>query len=163
MKHKRIVIVGPPGSGKTYFSIKIADYYNLSVIHLDSFYYDKNGKSIGNKAFETILKELLSKDEGIIEGFYLNTLKERVAWSDIVFFLDLNKDDVLQGLNDRKEYKSNDCQFDRSDELNTFPEWWNNYETRLRQIVYDCLDGCDKKVIIFHSRKEMDQYLKELK
>ena len=163
MENKKIIVVGPPGSGKTHISQIIAEYYNLPVIHLDSFYYDENGKSIGNRAFEIILKELLSKDEGIIEGFYLSTLKERIEWSDIVYFLDLNKEDVYQGLFDRKDIKSDDCHFDRSNEINTFPEWWNNYQTRLRQIVYDCLDGCNKKVIIFHSRKEMDQYIKELK
>ena len=163
MENKKIIVVGPPGSGKTHFSDIISKYYNLPVIHLDSFYYDENGKSIGNRAFEIILEELLSKDEGIIEGFYLSTLKERIEWSDIVYFLDLNKDDVYQGLFDRKDIKSSDCRFDRSNEIDTFPEWWNNYETRLRQMVYDCLDGCNKKVIIFHSRKEMDQYSKELK
>ena len=144
MENKKIIVVGPPGSGKTHFSLKLSEYYYLPVIHLDSFYYDKNGKSIGNNSFEIILKELLSKDKGIIEGFYLSTLKERINWSDIIYFLDLSKDDVYQGLIDRKDNKSSDCRFDRSNEIDTFPEWWNNYQTRLRQMVYDCLDGCNK-------------------
>ena len=160
LKHKKIVVVGPPGSGKTYLSTQLAERFDLPVIHLDSIYYDESGKSIGDESFMVILKEILTKDEGIIEGFYLNTLKERVAWADIIFFLDMNKDDVYQGLKDRKDIKSIDCHFNREGEIDSFPKWWDTYETRLRYIIYDALKDCPSEVVIFHSRKEIDQYLK---
>ena len=160
--HKKIVIVGPPGSGKTYFSHKLSECFDLPLIHLDSIYYDESGKSIGDEAFIVALKDLLTKDEGIIEGFYLNTLPDRLSWADIIFFLDLNKEDVYQGLNDRKEFKSDDCYLNRDGEIDSFPQWWNTYETRLRQTVYNYLKDYTDKSIIFHSRKEIDEYIEDL-
>ena len=39
---KRITIFGPPGSGKTTFSLKLAKHLNYPLLHIDKIFFQKD-------------------------------------------------------------------------------------------------------------------------
>ena len=164
MNKKKIIIFGLPGSGKSYFAKCLHQITNIELIHLDNLLVDKNTKRINIKHLEVTLKELLEKEEGIIEGYYPYNLKERLDWCDICYFFDLSKEEVYEGLKERINVESDDCPFIRSeDELEEFENHYQLYIKEKKPRLIELINNYkDIKIITFHSRKEVNDYLKEL-
>ena len=89
---EKILIIGIPGSGKSTFANKLGKILNQEVIHLDKF-YRKSGWVVAYTKSEwlELVKNLVSKEQWIIDGNYHNTLDIRLSASDIVVFLNFNK------------------------------------------------------------------------
>lgn len=90
-KYKRIIVIGNNGSGKSYISDKISEITRLPVIHLDMLYWRPNWEVPSNDEWTSIQKELVEKNEWIIDGNHTTTLELRFASSDLILFLDLNR------------------------------------------------------------------------
>ena len=52
----RILVIGCPGAGKTYFAKKLKEITGLPVIHMDNLYWNKDKTSVD---LETLKKKLL--------------------------------------------------------------------------------------------------------
>ena len=89
---EKILIIRIPGSGKSTFANKLGNALNREVIHLDKF-YRKSGWVVAYTKSEwlELVKNLVSKEQWIIDGNYHNTLDIRLSASDIVVFLNFNK------------------------------------------------------------------------
>lgn len=156
MQENKIIVIGPPGSGKTYLSNILGKCFNLPVIHLDEIYY-QNDKPIKAKAFDLIIDELLKQDKWIIDGHYFFNLHKRIEKCDSIYFLDLSREEVYQSLINR-----NDDAWYKERGIKDFDNWFNNYETNIRNEIYHLINNCNKKVTTFHSREEVNEYIKTL-
>ena len=156
MQENKIIVIGPPGSGKTYLSNILGKCFNLLVIHLDEIYY-QNDKPIKAKAFDLIIDELLKQDKWIIDGHYFFNLHKRIEKCDSIYFLDLSREEVYQSLINR-----NDDAWYKERGIKDFDNWFNNYETNIRNEIYHLINNCNKKVTTFHSREEVNEYIKTL-
>ena len=91
-QRNKILIVGGPGSGKTYLSKKIKQHLRLPVFSSDNFFW-KEG-SLENKRpkqeREKMLRELLSKKKWVLEGVFFSWIKPAVAEAEIIIFLDVH-------------------------------------------------------------------------
>lgn len=96
-KYKKIIIIGSPGSGKTYCSKKISEITNIPVYHLDDFYWDKNWIEKEHSEWMKIQRELLSCNKYIIDGNYLNSLEMRINKSDLIIYMDKKMIVCLKG------------------------------------------------------------------
>lgn len=90
MRHRKIHIIGGPGSGKTYSSKKLHEETSLKPYDLDQIFWDQSDNSY-IRASEGLraekLKEILSKDSWIIEGAYYKWLEESFRKADIIIIL----------------------------------------------------------------------------
>lgn len=86
---KKILILGGPGSGKTFVSVKLSEKLNIPVYHLDHYYYKPNWVVVDRVEFIAKQKEIIQYDKWIIDGNSITTLAERLEKSDIVIFLDI--------------------------------------------------------------------------
>jgi adenylate kinase family enzyme len=88
----KILVIGIPGSGKSTFANKLGKVLNREVIHLDKL-YRKTGWVVAYTKDEWIdlVKNLVSKEQWIIDGNYANTLDIRLSAADTVVFLNFNK------------------------------------------------------------------------
>ncbi|MEF9992664.1 MAG: AAA family ATPase [Romboutsia sp.] len=85
--HRKILVIGCPGSGKTFFSKMLSNLMNINLYHLDDLYWGHEWVEKDYKKWNEILENLLSEEEFIIDGNYLKSLKLRVQKSETIIKL----------------------------------------------------------------------------
>lgn len=87
----RIVIIGPPGAGKTEFADQLGQLLGIeSVNHLDRYFWKPGWVRTTEEERHSIILKLLEKDEWIIEGNFLDTIDDQFLQADIVIWLKLS-------------------------------------------------------------------------
>ena len=94
---KKIIVIGCPGSGKSTFARKLRDLTGLPLYYLDMLYHRRDRTTAPRDEFDAALKDILARDEWIIDGNYQRTLPLRLAACDLVFFFDLPLSECLEG------------------------------------------------------------------
>ena len=88
---KKILIIGCPGSGKSFFSREFARKTGLPLIHLDYWYHQDiwDAEPLLKKAqWRKRASELILQEAWVMDGNYKSTLDIRVPAADTVIFLD---------------------------------------------------------------------------
>lgn len=91
MTEKRICVIGRPGSGKSTFSMKLAEKTGLPLVHLDKIWWKENWVESTREEFDKKLDEILDQDAWIIDGHFSRTLKKRCEKTQILYVYDLPK------------------------------------------------------------------------
>lgn len=63
-------IIGSPGAGKSYLSLKIFNKYNIDYYELDNIYWLKNWQRQDNDTFRKKVTDIMTNDSWIIDGYY---------------------------------------------------------------------------------------------
>ncbi|NHJ05838.1 MAG: hypothetical protein EAX90_13510 [Candidatus Heimdallarchaeota archaeon] len=66
----RIVIYGPPGSGKSTLTNKLSEIFQVNHIHLDDVFWDPDWTMPTEKEFKSRVKRILIGEKWIIDGNY---------------------------------------------------------------------------------------------
>ena len=161
---KKIIVIGCPGSGKSTFSKRLKEITNLPLYHLDMLYHYEDGSHITREEFKDKLKDIFKDDEWILDGNYQGTLEFRIRECDTIFLLDYPMEVCVKGAEDRVGIKKDDIPW--------FEETLNeDFKKRIMKFSEECLPEIyglidkykeEKEIIIFKTRKEADDYLKEL-
>ncbi|QFG00561.1 DNA topology modulation protein [Psychrobacillus glaciei] len=91
LKHKRILIIGSSGAGKSTLSTKLAEKWQLPLIHLDALFWNAGWVPTPKPEFREKIQEKLKEDEWIIDGNFDSTLELRAKYADLIIFLDFPK------------------------------------------------------------------------
>lgn len=94
-KKKKIIVIGCPGSGKSYFSKKLSAITKLPLYHLDLLYWRPNWQTTPADEFREKVIKVIEEPKWIIDGNYNSTLELRFLVADLVFFLDLPTENCL--------------------------------------------------------------------
>ena len=164
--YKKVIVIGNNGSGKSYFSKKLAEITGLPLIHLDLLYWGKNWSHPSREEFEQIQKNLVAKEKWIIDGMYIRTLEIRYSAADVVLLLDIDKNLCLESVKQRELEKRAD-----------FPSYLDKNQEQFDILINGILEFDEKRkpkilemqnkypnkdLIALKSRKEMDDYLKSI-
>ena len=87
----KIIVLGSPGSGKSYFSKKLSNILNIPVYHLDNIFWRSDKTHVSRDEFDQKLNDILSKDKWIIDGDYSRTYETRIKGSDTIYFLNAQR------------------------------------------------------------------------
>ncbi len=158
---KKVIIIGCPGGGKSTFARALHEKTGLPLFHLDMIYWNPDRTTVSRDVFDAHLDELLKKDEWIIDGNYERTMERRISACDTVFFLDIPIDVCLDGIKARKGKARTDMPWidDGGDEH--FISFVKDFEASSKPKILELLEKySDKSVIVMHSRKEIDDYLR---
>lgn len=158
--HKRVIVVGCPGAGKSVFSRKLHDATNLELFHLDAVYWNEDCTHITrNELIEKQVK-IFEKNSFIIDGNFKSTLEMRIKEADAVFLFDLPTEDCIYGATHRKGNRPEmPCQLPDNEELIDFIKNFNNDVMPKMQYLFKKYNS---NVITFHSHKEADDYIDSL-
>jgi adenylate kinase family enzyme len=83
----RIVVIGPPGSGKSTFAARLGGLLAIEVFHLDELYW-RGGDPPSAREWEAHERAIVERDRWIIDGNYSATLPPRLEACDAAVFLD---------------------------------------------------------------------------
>ena len=163
-KYLKIIVVGCPGSGKSYFSTELSKITNIPVYHLDIIGWKPNWVKTQREELQKLVGDIMIKSEWIIDGNYSGTMEDRFMNAEVVFFFDLPTEVCLQGASERigkprygfPDYldEKEDCEF--LDYIRGFKE------TNRLKIISLIEKYPDLKVITFKSRDESNSYLNSL-
>lgn len=164
--YKKVIVIGNNGSGKSYFSKKLAEITGLPLIHLDLLYWGENWTHPPREEWVHIQKDLVAKESWIIDGMYIRTFEIRYSAADVVFLLDIDKNLCLESVKQRELEKRADFPsfLDKNQEqfdilINGLLEF---EEKRKPQILEMQNKYPNKNLIVFKTRKEIDDYLKSI-
>lgn len=87
MTISRIMIVGGPGSGKTWLAGRLAEKYALPVCSVDDAVWDRKGKVRSDEEIDRRVRLMASADRWIIEGGNTRTYADRVLRADAIIRL----------------------------------------------------------------------------
>ena len=90
-RHKRILIIGSGGAGKSTLSKKLAHQWGLPVVHLDALFWNAGWVPTNKLEFREKLRKQLEQEEWIIDGNFDSTLELRAEYADLIIFLDFPK------------------------------------------------------------------------
>ncbi|MFV0399371.1 MAG: topology modulation protein [Oscillospiraceae bacterium] len=88
--YRRIVILGPAGSGKSWLAKKLAASTGYPIYHLDMEFWKPGWVETPKEEWIARQEELVRRESWIIEGTYASTLEIRYSAADLIILLDLN-------------------------------------------------------------------------
>lgn len=84
----RIIIIGPPGAGKSTLAKSLGLALNIAKVHqLDFFFWKPGWKKTSHQERLEILKVLTVDNSWILEGNYTNTLSFQLTKANVAIFL----------------------------------------------------------------------------
>ena len=157
----KVIVIGCPGAGKSFFSQKLIDIWNLPLYHLDMLYHNTDGTHISKEELEEKLMEIFKNEDWIIDGNYQRTLEMRIKECDTIILLDYPVEVCLAGAESRIGTKREDLPWveDKLDE--EFKNSILNFSKEKLPQIYLLIEKYkkDKDIIVFKSREEAEEYL----
>lgn len=161
---KRILVIGCPGAGKTYFSKRLGAILSLPIIHMDNLYWRKDKTSISQEELKEKLKPYLEQEEWIIDGNYHHTLEMRLPYATDVFILDLPRKECIQGILERIDQPRDDIPWvENEKDATELIAWTASYGFRTKDEEMAMLNkNKHLHIHVINSRQEMNDYLSKI-
>src|SRR6185503_18315091 len=86
---RKVLVIGPGGSGKSTFARRLGELLEIQVKHLDAFYWRAGWTKPSNEDWVNTVTELASGDAWIMDGNFGGTLELRLEHCDTIIFLDM--------------------------------------------------------------------------
>lgn len=159
---KRIIVIGCPGSGKSYLSKRIHEATGIPLFHLDNIWWKDDSNHISRDEFDEILTAVMNTESWIIDGDYSRTMERRMNECDTVIFLDYSLAQCLSGIRERENVARDDCPIltvnqQLIDEV-------EKYRLEKRPAVMQLLEKySDKDILVFNERSQAENWLKNIK
>lgn len=160
----KVMVIGCPGAGKSTFARKLSNKTGIPLYYLDMLWHKPDRTNISREAFDAQLSEIFQKDKWIMDGNYQRTLEVRLKECDTVFFLDFPLEVCLSGAKSRIGKKREDLPWVETEFDEEFRQWMIDFPKTQFPEIYEMLNKYqeNKDIIIFKSRKEMDDYIKSI-
>jgi adenylate kinase family enzyme len=164
IKYNRIIIIGSPGSGKSYLAKRIAEATNYPLIHLDNEFWKPGWVKTPREEWIEKQRKILATEKWIIDGNYDSTLDLRFEASDVVIFLDINRYVCMYSAIKRNGNKRSDLpeycieKFNK-DFVGFLKLIWTFPKTNRLKIMELHKNHMEKPFIIIKSRREVKKLI----
>lgn len=158
---KKVIVIGCPGSGKSWFSKELHRQTGIPLYHLDRMYWNADRTTVEKRVFLERLSAVLEEDEWIVDGNYGATMELRMAACDTVILLDYPLDVCLDGVRQRIGRPHEDLPWIEVGEDAEFLEFIKCFHAKQRPQIMELLEKhSDKNRLIFTSREQADAFLR---
>lgn len=156
----RIIIVGCPGSGKSYLAERLHMRTGLPLFHLDNVWWNADRTHITEEEFDNTLQTILQGEKWIIDGDYSRTYEPRFLACDTVIFLDLSAEECMSGIMERVGKARIDIPWTEQQPDPELVELVSRYPADNRPILYDLIGKYpDKQLFVFRTRAQAEAWL----
>ncbi|OBZ18531.1 AAA family ATPase [Bacillus sp. FJAT-27264] len=166
----KIMIIGSNGSGKSTFSRELGEILQLPVYHLDLYFWKPGWIQIPNEEWVDLIKDLVEREEWIIDGYYGRTLDIRMQAADVIVLFDLSPWITTYRVIKRRIQYHGKSRPDLNEECPESIDWqfikygWNFRRDRLPGIMDKLRNYSDQtRIIIIKTPKEAVRVLNEFK
>ena len=169
---KRIMILGPSGTGKTTLGRRLGDHLHLPILHLDAVYWIKDWDHLDKDAFHSYMTNYLKKHSSwVIDGNYSNNrhFELRMKLADTIILLDYGTQAALKGIHQRAEQYKHQVRSDMADGCvegidQVFLQYVATfYHKRMPWLKASAMKYRNQKqVLVFHSRQELHRWFATL-
>lgn len=166
---KRVLVIGPGGSGKSTFATRLGQILGIEVQHLDRHYWRAGWTKPSEEEWLKTVNNLISGDSWILDGNFGGTLALRVQRCDTIIFLDMPRLLCLWRITKRRSRFRNRSRPDMAEgcaeKLDLeFIDWVWNYRHRSRPRVLKLLNenSESKKIVWLRSNADAERFLKSL-
>lgn len=160
---KKVIVIGCPGSGKTTFAEKLNKCTGLPLFYLDAIWHKPDKTHISRDEYDKLMDEIFKMDKWIIDGNYKRTIEKRIENCDTVFLFDLPTDVCIKGATERVGKQRYDLPWLEKEADPEFLKAIEEFPHKVLPDIYKLLDRYkeSKKIIIFKSRLEADEFINE--
>ena len=172
---KKITIIGVSGSGKSYFTKKLAEKIGLPVFHMDQLFWKANWVMENKEVFNAKVIEVTQGERWITDGNFTShkqILHERLQRADTIFFFDFNPYVCawrvllrrFEHWGKRRPDMAEGCIEGFDPEFVKFLRWILNFRRHTKPKVLAAIKetGSVSKVVTFKNRGAVNRYLKSL-
>jgi len=166
---RKVLVIGPGGSGKSTFARRLGELLEIQVKHLDAFYWRAGWTKPSNEDWVNTVTELASGDAWIMDGNFGGTLELRLKHCDTIIFLDMPRLLCLWRVTKRRLRYRNRSRPDMAEGCAEkldfeFIDWVWNYSRRSRPKVVRLLNehSGSKQVVWLRSNAEVERFLHDL-
>ena len=84
---RRILVLGPCGSGKTWLTRQLSRILDLPAVHLDAHFWHPGWISTPQPEWRTVVSSLIEQGSWIMDGTYESTLDLRIPAADAIIMV----------------------------------------------------------------------------
>lgn len=169
-KINRVMVIGCCGAGKSNIALKLEDYLDLPLIHLDKLFWKSGWTQKSIAKFQLDHEKVINQERWIIDGNYSSTMAERYEKADFVILMTLPRHQCIWGVIKRRFTFRNQTRPDMTEGCPERINWeflkylWNFHKTQLPKIE-NILNKTEsnKKVLRIYSRQEADELLTDMR
>lgn len=159
---EKVIIIGCPGAGKSTFARKLKEKTGLPLFYLDMIWHKPDGTNISRDEFDGKIKEIMKKEQWILDGNYIRTLEMRLKECDTVFLLDYPLELCLEGASSRIGKERPDMPWIESELDLEFRQFIVDFPRDSLPKIYELLKKYEKEkeLHIFRKREDAEEYLR---
>lgn len=159
---EKAIIIGCPGAGKSTFARKLKEKTGLPLFYLDMIWHKADGTNISRDEFDGKIKEIMKKEQWILDGNYIRTLEMRLKECDTVFLLDYSLELCLEGASSRIGKERPDMPWVESEFDLEFRQFIVDFPKDSLPKIYELLKKYEKEkeLHIFRKREDAEEYLR---
>ena len=158
--YSKIIIIGSPGAGKSYFARELSEKTGLPLFHMDNIYWKADKTHISREELSKKIAVIMENDEWIIDGNYVSTLEQRVQAAQMVIFMDCPTWQCLDGIRKRCGTQRSDMPWVESEPDEEFVEFVKKFKAETKPVIEEILDWYPEKTkLIFKTRKDAANWL----
>ena len=98
---KKVILIGSPGSGKSYLTSHLKDKVDLPIYHLDKLYWYDDWKHISRQELINKQEEIMKNDKWLIDGHFQSTLENRIKNADTIIHFNMSGLTCVNGVKHR--------------------------------------------------------------
>ena len=172
---KRVNVIGPPGSGKTFVSNAIGAAYGLPLVRLDALRHGTNWAEVPDELFLERVVAAAAEDAWVMDGSYPSVRPAIWERADMVIWTDLSKTVVMRQVICRSlrdwATGAESVPANRERLRNFVKPWhpmrwtWTNH-ARFRQREQTWLEDprwAQLRVVRLRSRRDVDAFIESLR
>lgn len=163
----KIHIIGGSGTGKSYLAEGLSGKYGVPHFDLDDLQWDNTADTYGIKMpaerRAALLREILEKDDWIVEGVYYKWVQESFEKADLIYILEIPE--IVYKVRIIKRFIKRKLKLEKGKKetlksLAGLIRWTDQYQKNDLKEIKKFLKGYPEKVVLLHSGRQISELIK---